>query len=850
MNNPNCLVCYGRCGVSTRNTVNIFETRTFSKRNFLTFINQVLEIEIKEDDGQSALICKKCFKLFDELDELEQRATDIKEELLSTYDIALKKKDEQDAVSNTLQNEIVLPEENVVEQTVEDTQEAVVENEELNKGNIIISVQDVNSLETVSSPYFTFNATHATNSEQDFIEHDDTSEDVASSINVVVKTERIDDEQENSTSSKSKLPLQIKKIPPKKVKDELLPKVLLRDGTSYSCLLCPLNDDKPTFQSSDAKAVTLHMRSVHDAKVYICDVCGDDFRKRTTLSAHMDEHVANEEGDFQCETCNRIFSNLRLFRIHRRVHVPTLKSWTCDRCGKKYNSKAILDEHMNTHTGQRPYVCGNCGKDFASKYTFRSHEKTHRVRPRPFQCSQCSKAFLSQQNLNQHERTHNGIKEFQCHLCQKHFYSAHNLEVHSVVHTGYKPYRCRYCGKNFARKAEIRDHERTHTGERPFQCEVCGATFSQRSNLQSHKRATHFDDKRYKCDRCGKAFKRRRLLDYHVQAIHTGERPFKCGECKATFVYPEHFKKHRRIHTGEKPYHCEVCGKSFNSRDNRNAHRYVHSDKKPYECLLCGAGFMRKPLLYQHMQQQGHLNDTIVVNQPRLVARDNQIVTVNAAGELELVEDPNEEMGESVEFIGDITQEPHILMVGENDDFDYEEMDELEEEEDDDDDDDDEDSKMYITKQILAQAATSADDDVSSAAADVSGTSFVIDGKLMKASSLDESGGEEGTSITFNDMLAADDEDDDAATEHIIIESSQLQMAEEAEADDEGIHYEEFDGNSMILDEDKVDMSDKLISGSQASIINTKDGPIQLVQVHFPNDKGDEENTWVKIVEG
>lgn len=61
-----------------------------------------------------------------------------------------------------------------------------------------------------------------------------------------------------------------------------------------------------------------------------------------------------------------------------------------------------------------------------------------------------------------------------------------------------------------------------------------------------------------------------------------------------------------------------MCGKAFNSRDNRNAHRFVHSDKKPYECLVCGAGFMRKPLLYNHMTQAGHLNDTIVVNQPRL----------------------------------------------------------------------------------------------------------------------------------------------------------------------------------------------------------------------------------------
>lgn len=34
---------------------------------------------------------------------------------------------------------------------------------------------------------------------------------------------------------------------------------------------------------------------------------------------------------------------------------------------------------------------------------------------------------------------------------------------------------------------------------------------------------------------------------------------------------------------------------------------------------MCGAGFMRKPHLYTHMQVENHLNDTIVVNQPRLI---------------------------------------------------------------------------------------------------------------------------------------------------------------------------------------------------------------------------------------
>ena len=46
--------------------------------------------------------------------------------------------------------------------------------------------------------------------------------------------------------------------------------------------------------------------------------------------------------------------------------------------------------------------------------------------------------------------------------------------------------------------------------------------------------------------------------------------------------------------------------------------------------MVCGLGFMRKPLLYNHMNTAGHQNDTIVVNQPRLTA-DEVITTVNTS---------------------------------------------------------------------------------------------------------------------------------------------------------------------------------------------------------------------------
>ncbi|XP_044766227.1 zinc finger protein 616-like isoform X2 [Coccinella septempunctata] len=746
--NSLCLICNGSC-ITSRNSIQIFneETTTCSEKPLIAILSRVLDKDITVQSVHSKLICKKCFKLFDELDELEMRCDEIRGELIRNYKLSSQKNSLENSDlkerSENLSDKGKPPSGNNKNFLSSRTSH---KNEGQSKQNLP-TIEDIDEeLFQIQKEKVDNELDQSDNSESDFmqlrddvidegaLEHSSDSEYDPSCIQDT--SEDLEERQKSITSQDLKKPNILKKAALdnlKPVKEEF-EVIVSRDGDDYTCSVC---ENEPYV--GDRKTIITHMKTIHNLRLYICDVCGLDFRKRNELSAHLDEHVEMEEGDFQCEICNRIFSNLRLFRIHKRMHAPQHKAWECEECGKKYSSKNLLDEHRNIHSGVRPYVCDKCGKDFASKYTFKAHEKTHEIRPRPYLCGQCPKTFLSQQNLTQHERTHLGIKEYSCHLCGKQFGSAHNLEVHSIVHTGYKPFACGLCGKAFARKAEIRDHERTHTGERPFQCEFCGARFSQRSNLQSHKRATHYDDKRHKCEQCGKAFKRRRLLDYHLKAAHTGERPFKCNICDATFVYPEHFKKHRRIHTGEKPFLCEVCGKAFNSRDNRNAHRFIHSDKKPYECLVCGTGFMRKPLLYQHMQAQGHLNDTIVVNQPRLTTDDDQLVTVNEEGEMEIVD-------------------PSVNP---------------------------EDSKLYIAEHILAEE------------------------ELVER-------------------------EEDGHIEHIIIDGQHITF-KEGEAE-----YATGDLEEII--------QGSILSEGETQIVQTEEGPMQLVKVRIPDENGGEQEAWVKLM--
>lgn len=64
-----CLICNSKVGVSTRSSIRIFnETSvTTSEKPLVDTICTVLEISINEESAHSLVICKKCYKLFNEV---------------------------------------------------------------------------------------------------------------------------------------------------------------------------------------------------------------------------------------------------------------------------------------------------------------------------------------------------------------------------------------------------------------------------------------------------------------------------------------------------------------------------------------------------------------------------------------------------------------------------------------------------------------------------------------------------------------------------------------------------------------------------------------------------------------
>lgn len=82
---------------------------------------------------------------------------------------------------------------------------------------------------------------------------------------------------------------------------------------------------------------------------------------------------------FRCGKCGKIFTSLNYLARHIKRVCPDMscRKWKCNMCDKAFRHPFGLQQHIYTHTGERPHKCLQCPKAFYSSNDLRRHSRIH-----------------------------------------------------------------------------------------------------------------------------------------------------------------------------------------------------------------------------------------------------------------------------------------------------------------------------------------------------------------------------------------------------------------------------------------------------------------------------------------
>lgn len=232
----------------------------------------------------------------------------------------------------------------------------------------------------------------------------------------------------------------------------------------------------------------------------VCDICGQSFKKSSSLLKHMRVHrtknpqansktgVNNGTNPFVCNTCKIDYINAATFEHHIRTQHGNPQVAKCIDCGC-FRSIGLS---MN-----QPFRCEVCLKrktsEFVvtntSEYSVRmnSNASTSKNDPLDTKPSKIEMDILVQ-TMRHGETNGRRRKMHECPECGKTYKHQSTLAMHKKVHTGDYKFKCEYCDKEFYLAEYYNRHLRVHTKEKPYQCDVCEKAFSQSNTLIQHKR--------------------------------------------------------------------------------------------------------------------------------------------------------------------------------------------------------------------------------------------------------------------------------------------------------------------------------------------------------------------------
>ena len=151
-------------------------------------------------------------------------------------------------------------------------------------------------------------------------------------------------------------------------------------------------------------ASTKHSSTEHKYNARVaCPICDKDMLQRN-VQAHV-QRVHEGVRRFECNVCRNAFQTRHSLKMHSSaVHSPPVDRrfrFNCADCKAGFDSRMPYEDHVNIHTGARPYKCVECEKTFKQRGVLDRHVDTvHRGLKTV--CELCGVTFSSRQYMNRH----------------------------------------------------------------------------------------------------------------------------------------------------------------------------------------------------------------------------------------------------------------------------------------------------------------------------------------------------------------------------------------------------------------------------------------------------------------
>jgi len=208
-----------------------------------------------------------------------------------------------------------------------------------------------------------------------------------------------------------------------------------------------------------------------------------------------------------CDKCGRVTKAGAVHNCRRLPEPPKPnEKHVCSTCGKVYNSRHGLDQHLrliHTNPKVKQFTCLElgCGKEFKEKYDFivhLFHQHRKNVGNHPLlHCphEECSYVTIQKQMLKKHLPSHSTERPFECSICKQTFKYQRSLHRHSQDVHGTLKLACEDCQLTFVSQLKLRRHRKCVHGNmvKNWKCGYCDHRTLQKSNCKTHVNHVHKD---------------------------------------------------------------------------------------------------------------------------------------------------------------------------------------------------------------------------------------------------------------------------------------------------------------------------------------------------------------------